>query len=126
METILPTTLSDFAKISGVGEVKKEKYADRFLAVIKQHIERLAPKEATHVQSYALFKKGLSISEIATQRNLKEDTIYGHLVKMHQEGTKIDLHKFISEQELKDMEIAIKILEAEITIQTYQIGSVVI
>ena len=50
--------------------------------------------------SYELFEKGMTVSKIASQRNLKEDTIYGHIQKMHQQGKPINLYDFINKEEV--------------------------
>ncbi|PIV50857.1 MAG: DNA helicase RecQ [Flavobacteriaceae bacterium CG02_land_8_20_14_3_00_34_13] len=106
MEAILPKNEFEFLQVSGVGQAKNEKYGQRFLEVIQEHLEKEKPKISTQLQSYQLFEKGMSISEIASHRNLKEDTIYGHLVSLHQEGKPIDLHTYISEEEIRKVQKA--------------------
>lgn len=49
------------------------------------------PKESTASKTYALFKTGFSIKEIADQRVLKEETIYKHLGQLiHEEKIKLE------------------------------------
>src|SRR5690606_8340148 len=86
---------------------KNEKYGKRFLAAIKDHLnseEEDFPKPKSKVStqqvSYELYKKGLSVPEIGLQRNLKENTIYGHFQRMHEEGKPIDLLDFINKDEI--------------------------
>lgn len=105
MEVILPKSDVEFMQVSGVGEAKREKYGERFLAAIKTHLEednrnKQNQKTPTQDQTYVLFQEGLSVAEIAVQRNLKEDTIYGHLMKKHQEGENIDIEKYIAKDEI--------------------------
>lgn len=107
METSLPKTEEEFLQVSGVGEAKNEKYGERFLNAIESYLKDLENKKSskkskisTQQQSYDLFEKGMSIAEIATQRALKEDTIYGHLQKMHSKGKPVDLYDFISKEEV--------------------------
>ncbi|MEA1785523.1 DNA helicase RecQ [Arenibacter sp. GZD96] len=106
MEKHLPKTEEEFLQLSGVGEAKNEKYGKQFLDLIHDQwvatppVRLKTPKIATQQLSYDLFKKGLSIAEIAAQRNLKEDTIYGHLQKMHHEGKPINLYDFITSEEV--------------------------
>jgi ATP-dependent DNA helicase RecQ len=95
----LPATAEDFGEISGVGNVKQEKYATAFLEVISAFREMDSTKIPTHERSYLLYGQGLSIPEISKQRNLKEDTIYGHLMKIHSEGKPIDIEQFITSEE---------------------------
>ena len=111
MEVILPKNNDEFIQVSGVGEAKRKKYGDRFLAAIKTHLEdvnkhKQSLKTPTQDQTYMLFEKGLSIPEIASQRNLREDTIYGHLMKKHQEGENIDIEKYITECEINGIKKA--------------------
>ncbi len=107
MEKLLPETEEEFMQVSGVGVAKNEKYGQRFLAAIKNHLESIekdVPKPKTKVPtqllSYELYESGLSVPEIALQRNLKEDTIYGHLQRMHEEGKPINLLDFINKDEI--------------------------
>lgn len=112
MEKLLPKTEDEFLQVSGVGEAKNEKYGMRFLEAIKAYLideqedkHNKKPKIPTQQISYDLFEKGMSVAEIASQRNLKEDTIYGHLQKMHQLGKPLNLFDFVSEEELKIIEL---------------------
>ena len=114
MEAKQPSTLSEFAEISGVGEAKLEKYADVFLKEIMAHTESTKPKTPTHEQTWDLFKEGLSPLEIAQKRELTENTIYSHLLKMHAQGQEIDLYELVTIEELSKIEKAkIDLPEAE-------------
>ncbi len=106
MESQIPSTEDEFANIHGVGRVKQDKYALRFLKVIAEHQASVKSKLPTHQQSYILFKQGKSIAEIATIRDFKEDTIYSHLIKMHEEGESIDLDQFITSEEIETIQKA--------------------
>lgn len=101
MEAQLPSTESEFANILGVGKVKQDKYAARFIRIINEHQISTNSKLPTHEESYALFKEGKSIAEISKVRGLKEDTIYSHLIKMHESGESVDLYQFISSDEIE-------------------------
>ncbi len=100
MEAKLPKTKEEFESVSGVGRAKLEKYATVFLEEIAEHVAVKKSKTPTHLKTYSLFKSGLSIPEIAAQRALAENTIYGHLVKSESEGKTIDLHQFLTGKEL--------------------------
>ncbi|MCK0161526.1 DNA helicase RecQ [Allomuricauda sp. F6463D] len=110
MEEKLPQTEVEFMEVSGVGEAKKDKYAQRFLKAINTWHDS---KKSTHMVSFSLFKKGVKVPEIALQRELKEDTIYGHLTKAHEEGEAIDLHQFISEEEVEHIQAAKAVLDGK-------------
>lgn len=44
------------------------------------------PKPSTYEQTFDIYNQGLSIAEIANQRNLKESTIYSHIAKLVSDG----------------------------------------
>lgn len=106
MEAKQPANLSEFAGISGVGEAKLEKYGAIFLKEIIAHTDSVKPKTPTHELTWALFKEGLSPSEIAEKRELTENTIYTHILKMHAEGEEVDLNELVSTEELAKIEQA--------------------
>jgi ATP-dependent DNA helicase RecQ len=115
MEAKLPSTKAEFAEISGVGAAKLEKYADAFLKEIATNINTTKKsKIPTHEQTWVLFKEGLSPLEISEKRELTETTIYGHLLKMHEQGEEVDLNILVSPEELSQIEKAkIELPEAE-------------
>jgi ATP-dependent DNA helicase RecQ len=106
MEAKKPLTKSEFEKVSGVGEAKLEKYADIFLKEIRAHLESVKPKMPTHEKTWVLFKEGFSAADIAVKRELTENTIYSHLMKMHSQGEEIDLNELITAAELSQIEKA--------------------
>lgn len=106
MEDRLPATEEDFANISGIGKVKQEKYALRFLKVITAHQQLEGSLLSTHEQSYLLYSQGYTPEEIAEQRNLKSDTIYGHLSRAYQEGKNVELKNLITTEEIALIEKA--------------------
>ena len=106
MEAKQPLNISEFAKVSGVGAAKLEKYSDAFLKEIKAHVETSKPKVPTHEVTWGLFKEGSSPKEIAQNRELTENTIYSHLLKMHAQGEEIDLNELVTKEELSKIEQA--------------------
>ncbi len=103
MELKLPKNETEFMAISGVGQAKLEKYAEVFLKEIAEHGQSKKTKVPTYLKSFQLFKDGLSIEEIALQRDLSENTVYGHLVKANAAGKNIDLHQFLTGKELDEI-----------------------
>ncbi len=88
--------------ISGVGESKLKKYGDIFLKVINDH-KKKEQQDATDTvgESLSLFRSGIDINTIASQRNLKPSTIYSHLADCIEQG-ELELGDVI---ELKQQEI---------------------
>lgn len=106
MEAKRPSNLTEFSGISGVGQAKLAKYAEVFLAEIAAHTVTAGPKVPTHEETYARFQEGMSPAEIAEQRGLIENTIYGHLLKVHALGEEIALEQLITPAELSQIEQA--------------------
>jgi ATP-dependent DNA helicase RecQ len=96
LATYLPLSINDIARISGFGEIKLKKYAERFLAVVIDYCRELgkdsrmdlkgnerkwvAPKQSnTKEQTFKLFSEGKSIHEIAATRNMQISSIETHL-----------------------------------------------
>jgi ATP-dependent DNA helicase RecQ len=100
-----PATDAMMNEISGVGERKMHLYGEQFKNAI---IEFLLKKEAagekvqgsSHILSYALYKDGKTIEEIATQRELKDMTVKSHLAKTYEQGEDFDISMFVSEEEI--------------------------
>ena len=90
--------------INGVGESKLKKYGDIFLKVINDH-KKKEQQDATDTvgESLSLFRSGMDINTIASQRNLKPSTIYSHLADCIEQG-ELELGDVI---ELKQQEINI-------------------
>jgi len=108
MEQKLPRTVSEFAEISGVGRAKLEKYADVFLQIIAKHQDTLESKVATHERSFQLFESGMTVAEVSKKRGVSVNTVYGHFLKMHELGHKVNLSQFITSAEIVEVQKAKK------------------
>lgn len=120
-----PLNKNEFLKITGVGEIKAEKYGNRFIDAIKEYIENnnikieeikiqdsvetevqeevkvKVKKEDTRLTTYNLYKQGKSIEEIAKERNLSPTTIENHLADYAKLGFEINIRDFVSEEKEK-------------------------
>jgi hypothetical protein len=94
---MLPLTHKQLLVVNGMGKVRVEKYGDEIIDIIKEYCDTNAikpktivskkgsikkekpKKEDTKKVSLQLFKNGLSIFEIAKERNFTTTTIEGHL-----------------------------------------------
>lgn len=93
---MLPTSKQELKEIHGMGKTRIEKYGSEILQVIKGYcdesdietsntisvFEELKPKKLkgdTKRISLELFKSGKSIDQIALERELNSNTIFGHL-----------------------------------------------
>lgn len=77
-----PTIAADMRYISGIGDQKIKRYGKQFLAEIAKYpLAELLNNSlsATVNETLLLYQNGLSITDIAKQRDSKENTVYGHL-----------------------------------------------
>jgi len=133
-----PLNREHMLDISGVGQVKYEKYGETFLNEIQIYVEKnnievnwtgkignkvshttraASGKEKTHDITINMIKSGKSIKEIANERKLTIGTILTHIDKYFKEGTteKLDINFdgiFTKDQE-KDIILAADKLGAE-------------
>lgn len=102
MAQVQPQNLAEFSAISGVGARKLEQYGERFLSEIKAYrqeqglaVSKIAQKAEspnyTQLITLDLYEQGLSIEEIAKQRNLRPSTIASHLAELIEMGKEIDI-----------------------------------
>ena len=120
MERKKPRTREEFAEVSGVGAAKLEQYSDVFLKVINRHLDGLESDLSTHERSYKMFMEdNLSVSEIANNRGLSEDSVYGHFIKMHQLGTAFDFSQFITSEEIQKIKATKDTLENPEALKPY-------
>lgn len=110
MEKRMPKNEEEFLEVSGVGEAKLQKYGELFLNHIAnfQHLKKKRKKpslgkKATQLLTLELLEKGLSIEEIAEQRQLNSSTIYGHLQTLHEAGKAISLDQYITPEEIQQV-----------------------
>jgi ATP-dependent DNA helicase RecQ len=129
MATYLPQNESEMRRISGVGDLKMQKYAADFLEKIKDYcqnnrlesrIDLKSPKRErkirakrdergndTYEATLDMFKSGLAIEEIAEARELAKSTIESHLVRFVQTG-EIMLDDLVHERKIEPIKEAIK------------------
>ena len=115
-----PQTPEHFSKISGVGEYKLAQYGDKFIAEIKSYLQEINQIEMmsdgasdTAIATLKLYEQGLSIEEIAQQRNIRISTVYGHLAELINTGKPIDLDQIITPEKQQIIRGAIKLLGIE-------------
>lgn len=113
-----PSALQDMRKISGVGELKLERYGEDFLQEIRKYLsdnpdvsvpdaqadsaDNIAYSQAikrkkgeTLEETYAFFKKGMSLEDISKLRNLAPSTIASHLEGLIRDGMEIDIDRLV-------------------------------
>ncbi|MEM8642629.1 MAG: DNA helicase RecQ [Cyanobacteria bacterium P01_G01_bin.54] len=97
-----PQTREAFARISGVGTVKLERYGEAFVnliqAFVQQHRRRRVDREHpsdTQQMTLELYRQGCTVAQIAAQRDLRQTTIVGHLSDLVEMGHTIDLAELV-------------------------------
>ncbi len=103
-----PQSRSQFAQIPGVVSNKLETYFEAFtneirdyrLGIESQRTSNMAPVPTinggiTHQRTLALYRQGLSVEEIARERNFKRSTIIEHLVELAEAGEAIDIKELV-------------------------------
>ena len=128
MATFLPLNEDEIRRISGVGDLKLQKYGADFLEVVKDYcdvnnlesrINLKSPKreqkkrpkrDANGIDTYNttldMFHSGLSIAEIAESRELAKSTIETHLVRFIQSG-EVNLEDIVSDNKVEPIKNAI-------------------
>ena len=120
IEQMRPVNDSEFLSISGVGQHKLEVYGGEFMKEIKNFLsDKKKKKKDTALETYQLYKDGLTVEEIAATRELKLATIFSHLSKLYLEGKEINLDQFITPDILKEVVNAKKVLKEEVGLKPY-------
>lgn len=124
MEKERPMTDEEFIQINGVGRQKMQNYGYKFIKEIiafsKEKREKKSRKKGnTYKETLKLYKEGLSIEEIAQNRNLAPTTVFSHLSKLYESGEDVDLKKFISSRDLEAIRKAKGELDGADTLRPY-------
>lgn len=107
MATDFPLTENEFLRIGGVGVKKLESYGATFLLIIKNYVRNNDVKQKSVRQTSQIRKSshdeprhrvvakayndGSSITELAEQYNIQEQTIVNHLARFTNEGNRVKL-----------------------------------
>ena len=124
----LPLDREAMLGITGIGEIKFERYGPQFLEIIRRYVEDpesieeevIAQKEVrkrgrskkkktegktaekktpNHILTWQQYHEGMSLEEIADERDLLLSTIQGHLLRAAGEGYEVDWDQFITTQQ---------------------------
>jgi ATP-dependent DNA helicase RecQ len=107
-----PESREQFAQIPGVGSSKLEAYCETFTKEIRdycishnlsmdvdsQRVPKAVPSAnggVTLQRTLALYRQGLSVEEIARERNLTQGTVISHLTELVEAGEAVDVERLI-------------------------------
>lgn len=110
-----PSTLSAMRRISGVGDAKLERYGEAFTSEIRRYLdenpgipapecaEEPLPAETkqkkkkgeTVEETYAFFRGGMSLDDVAKLRGLSPSTIASHIERLIRDGCELDLDRLV-------------------------------
>jgi len=115
----LPQDPNTFSKISGVGNRKLAQYGEVFTQAIRDFCDKnglevtanppvfpsatnpthqLASKSditSTQITTYELYQNGLSLPDVALERNIRLSTVNGHIAKLIEAGYDVDINKLV-------------------------------
>jgi ATP-dependent DNA helicase RecQ len=116
-----PMSQTELLAVSGVGQHKLETYGDEFIAEVIAFMQskQKKKKEDTTLVTYKLYQSGLSVEEIAEQRQLKVQTIYSHIAKLYSQGKRINIYDFVSQLEVDAVKKAYKELKQTSALKPY-------
>lgn len=109
-----PVYPEEMMDVSGMGQQKYRQYGKVFMDAIREFVVEKSlegstvRRGATYLITYHFYKKNYHPDQIATERNLHVNTVYGHIGYLYEKGEKIKLSKYISRAELKKILDAIK------------------
>lgn len=126
-----PVTSQQMLDISGVGELKLEKYGDVFLNVIREYVEknkihpdwyfrknfseesgRKNNKLRTFEITVSMLKNNMSIEEVSKKRELTVSTVLSHITKYLEQGEKSNLKIKFDDLFTKDEEnVILKVIK---------------
>ncbi len=111
-----PVVDTQLRAINGMGKVRVEKYGKNILDIIYKYVQKneLTPREVeeikskkpakggTQMESLEMFKKGMTITEIAEKRGFVYSTIEGHLIKFIPTG-EIKIEDIIPKEKYEEL-----------------------
>ena len=99
-----------YAKINNIPLSTFKNRQAKEVVIPEDKPKRVRPKENilpgdeklnTFERTLKYFNQGKTVDEIAAQRNMSPVTISGHLTKYYVEGVNIDVHRFVSKEEIQ-------------------------
>ena len=126
-----PQNLREFEEVYGVGSNKRDKYGKVFLEAIRTFCqEQDLPTNAassdvanhpnlanvasySQMQTWELYRQGLTVQGIANARGMSPSTISGHLVELMEMGWEVDINLLVESERQQAIVNAIEVIGDE-------------
>jgi len=126
-----PQNLIEFEEVYGVGSNKRDKYGKVFLEAIRTFCqEQDLPTNAassdvanlpnlsnvasySQMQTWELYRQGLTVQGIANARGMSPNTISGHLVELMEMGWEVDINVLVESERQQAIVNAIEVIGDE-------------
>ena len=126
-----PQNLREFEEVYGVGSNKRDKYGKIFLEAIRTFCqEQDLPTNAassdvanhpnlanvasySQMQTWELYRQGLTVQGIASARGMSPITISGHLVELMEMGWEVDINVLVESERQQAIVNAIEVIGDE-------------
>ena len=102
-----PKTMAELHQVEGIGKTKLDKYGRELLDMVRDYYVSQNFKQvkgSTFLVTLKMLEEGMTPQEIASQRGVKLDTVFGHLIHLKKQGESIQLDSFINAEELSDIQ----------------------
>ncbi|MBX7226428.1 MAG: DNA helicase RecQ [Chitinophagales bacterium] len=111
-----PTTLEAFSLVDGIGTHKLQKYGNDFIKICRKFKDKKLKKSSgsSYMATYTLFQENNDPEQIAKERGLNMDTVYGHLADAYTNDQPLNIAQLISVAELNDIYEAFREYDEEI------------
>ncbi|MEG4487889.1 DNA helicase RecQ [Microcoleus sp. D2_18a_B4] len=126
-----PQNLREFEEVYGVGSNKRDKYGKVFLEAIRNFCqEQGLPSAAassdvanlpnlsnvasySQMQTWELYRQGLTVQGIANARGMSPNTISGHLIELMEMGREVDINLLVESERQQAIVYAIEVMGDE-------------
>jgi ATP-dependent DNA helicase RecQ len=126
-----PQNLREFEEVYGVGSNKRDKYGKVFLEAIRTFCQEqdlptnaASSEVANHpnlsnvasysqMQTWELYRQGLTVQGIANARGMSPNTISGHLVELMEMGWEVDINLLVESERQQAIVNAIEVIGDE-------------
>lgn len=90
--------------IEGIGTAKLQQYGSLILEVIRKYVLQNRPRKQikgkSHLETLELHDRGMDAAAISAEKSISLNTVYSHLAWLYEQGEDIDIHRFVSADEL--------------------------